>query len=169
MYTRRWQGQGSSSEIQPVKTNTSASKRCFQQGKTKVRPRWARLIKAIARVCHPGHEVMCSNTRARGCSSANPEGNQSVWNIIWRSNVPLRMKHTAWRAATGALVTTTCMQYRHLTQRGTCLLCGITNEDSYHARSVWEGMRRVWSLPTIISLLIVGRNGCLIYCLTAMR
>ena len=64
------------------------------------------------------------------------------------------MKHMAWRAATGALATTTCMQYRHLTRRGTCPLCGITDEDSYHAlvacnhaRSIWEGMRRVWFLP----------------------
>ena len=39
-------------------------------------------------------------------------------------------------------------------RRGTCPLCRVSDEHSYHAlvacshaRSVWEGMRRVWSLP----------------------
>ena len=53
-------------------------------------------------------------------SRANPKGNRPVWNNIWRSNVPLRIKHMTWRAATGAVATTASVQYRHLAWHGTC-------------------------------------------------
>ena len=57
------------------------------------------------------------------------------------------------------------MQYRHLTSRGTCPLCGIVEEDIYHALvacnhacSIWEAMRRVWSLPCDQLLVNSGKE-----------
>uniref|UniRef100_A0A453LJ72 Reverse transcriptase zinc-binding domain-containing protein n=1 Tax=Aegilops tauschii subsp. strangulata TaxID=200361 RepID=A0A453LJ72_AEGTS len=81
---------------------------------------------------------------AGGASSANPDGNRPIWNLIWQSSVPLRMKHTACRAASGALATATCMQYRHLATRSTCPICGIVDEDSYHALIVCSHARAIW-------------------------
>lgn len=48
-------------------------------------------VKSVYHLATAEHDDQFSG----GSSSANPEGNRSVWNIIWRLNVPLRMKHMA--------------------------------------------------------------------------
>lgn len=102
---------------------------------------------------------------AGGLSSANPDGNRSIWNLIWLPSIPLRMKHMAWRAATGALPTTTCMQYRHLTTCSTCPICGTVDEDNYHALIACNHACTIWEagmsgrFPRISFSLTVGKNG----------
>lgn len=38
-----------------------------------------------------------------GAYGGHPSGDRSLSNFIWRANVPLKMRVTAWKAAAGAL------------------------------------------------------------------
>ena len=89
-----------------------------------------------------------------GASSAAPGGRRSLWNCVWKSLVPQKMKITMWKAAIGALPTQSCKMLRHLATRSTCPVCGREEEGSYHAlvacshaRMVWTSMRERWPLP----------------------
>jgi hypothetical protein len=91
---------------------------------------------------------------AGGATSSRPDGKRPIWNLIWKSPMPQKMKIFAWKVVTGALATRGNMKWRHLETIGTCRLCGITDEDSFHAlitcpsaTKVWDCMRDVWSLP----------------------
>ena len=97
------------------------------------------------------HEEAFSN----GASSAQPDVTRPIWNLICQATIPQKMKVMAWKAATSALATFKCMQYRHLRTRATCPLCGVEDESSFHALvackeavQLWEGMRRIWLIPS---------------------
>jgi hypothetical protein len=38
-------------------------------------------------------------------SSSNPDGRRNIWNIIWKSDVPPKVQHFAWRVVTDSLPT----------------------------------------------------------------
>jgi hypothetical protein len=91
---------------------------------------------------------------AGGASSSRPCGKRPVWNLIWKSTLPQKMKIFAWKIVTGALATCENKWRRHLDTIATCRLCGLTDEDSYHALiscpsaiKLWECMGEVWPLP----------------------
>ena len=71
---------------------------------------------------------------AGGASSSRPDGRRSIWNLVWKSSVPQKMKIFAWKAVTGALATYVNMRRRHLETIGTYRLCGLAEEDSFHGR-----------------------------------
>ena len=43
-----------------------------------------------------------------------PSGRRPIWQRIWSSQVPLKMKIMAWKAVSGALATNECKKYRHI-------------------------------------------------------
>ena len=94
-----------------------------------------------------------------------PEGDRSIWNYVWRAKVPLKMRITAWKAASGALATDQNKLYRHIGTTDCCRVCVREREGSYHAlvacpqaRLVWQRMRELWPLPTDDVLLDNGEE-----------
>lgn len=90
---------------------------------------------------------------AGGASSLHPEGEQSIWNFIWRAKVPLKIRITAWKAMSGALATEQNKLFRHLGTTDRCRVCGRESKGSFHAlvacsqvRLVWQSMRGIWPL-----------------------
>ena len=97
---------------------------------------------------------LATGNHATGASSHNPTGVRPIWQCIWSSKVPLKMRITAWKVATGVLATSVCKKYMHLAKHDGCPICGKDAESSFHAliacdhaRTLWELMRRVWKLP----------------------
>ena len=118
-------------------------------------------VRSAYKVATCDHDVAL----AGGSSSSEPCGRRTLWNCIWNSSVPQRMKISAWKVATGALPTQKCKRFRHLSTRSTCPLCGIEEEGSYHAlvacphaRNIWISMRTRWPLPGDEMLIDNGKE-----------
>ena len=102
---------------------------------------------------------------AGGASCSAPNGVRSIWNSVWKLLVPQKMKILAWKVVSDALPTAQCKKYRHLSKRSLCPLCGVEEEDSFHAlitcahsRSFWTNMRRRWPLPEDDLLIHDGKE-----------
>lgn len=114
------------------------------------REEWSFLVKSAYKLATCGH----NNAFAGGASSSAPNGVRSIWNSIWKSSVPQKMKITAWKVVLGALPTAQCKKHRHLSKRSTCPLCGVEEDGTFHAlvtrnnaRLIWLRMRTRWTLP----------------------
>jgi hypothetical protein len=55
-----------------------------------------------------------------GQSSSEPLANRSVWNLIWKADVPQKLRVFAWRAATGTLAVRSGLHRRISTVDPTC-------------------------------------------------
>uniref|UniRef100_J3N766 Reverse transcriptase zinc-binding domain-containing protein n=1 Tax=Oryza brachyantha TaxID=4533 RepID=J3N766_ORYBR len=68
-------------------------------------------------------------------SSISSDGQRKVWDAIWKCHVPHKVRTFAWKIATDSLPTNVNKQRRGLLQTGRCSLCGIEDEDAFHALS----------------------------------
>jgi hypothetical protein len=99
----------------------------------------------------------------RGASSARPDGARPVWRTIWKCPVPPKVKMLAWKIFSNALATQQSMLRRLMITNGTCMICGIEEEDTFHvfmrcphARQLWLAMKEVWPLPEDSKLMNTG-------------
>lgn len=87
-------------------------------------------------------------------SSTSDPGDSSIWDVIWKENIPGRIKILGWRVATQSLAT------KHNAFRRTIMLedvrdiCGTESEDEFHAviscirsKAQRSAMRAFWELP----------------------
>lgn len=74
-----------------------------------------------------------SHQAPAGSTSTAPAGDRSLWNLIWKADVPPRVRHFAWRVATGTLPTTWNKWKRKLGNDGQCKVCGTEPETEAHA------------------------------------
>jgi hypothetical protein len=89
-----------------------------------------------------------------GQSSAEPEGDRGIWNLVWRAKVPHKLRVFAWRAATTTWALSVGLHHRMSKVNPTCTICAAADEDEHHAlitctlaRALRKGMRDFWSLP----------------------
>jgi hypothetical protein len=89
-----------------------------------------------------------------GQSSSSPTGDRSIWDMVWKAEVPQKLRIFAWKAATSTLAVRTALHRRISTVDPTCAICGRGKEDAYHAlvsctlaRALRDGMRSHWELP----------------------
>jgi hypothetical protein len=89
-----------------------------------------------------------------GQSSTSPEGERSIWNIIWKCPIPQKIRVFAWRLATDSLAVMAKLHRRIPKTDPTCSICGTEQEDAHHAvvrctmaRALRDGLRSVWSIP----------------------
>jgi hypothetical protein len=70
----------------------------------------------------------------QGCvaSSNSPVGDKPIWKLIWKSQVPEKVRIFAWRAVHGALATEENKRRRGIHVTGICLVCGREPEDTSH-------------------------------------
>jgi hypothetical protein len=88
----------------------------------------------------------------QGQSSSEPLGNRSIWNLIWKATVPLKLMVFAWKAATSTLAVCAELHHRIPGKDPVCTICGC--EDDHHAlvrctlaRALRDEMRKFWVLP----------------------
>jgi hypothetical protein len=89
-----------------------------------------------------------------GQSSSDPTGDRKVWDLIWKLNVPPKLRVFAWRAASDSLGVRLNLSKRVHTITPICTICGHASEDAHHAivsytlaRALREELRAHWSLP----------------------
>jgi hypothetical protein len=65
-------------------------------------------------------------------STTAPDGNRKVWDLIWKSDVPPKVQHFAWRLATDSLPTWQNKYRRMLETTSQYPVCGVETEDNFH-------------------------------------
>jgi hypothetical protein len=99
-------------------------------------------------------------------SSSSPNGDRHVWNIIWKANVPQKLRIFAWKAATNSLAVRTNLNRRISSVDPVCAICGCGKEDIHHALvsctlavALHHGMRDWWNLPAESAFRDTGMSG----------
>jgi ribonuclease HI len=102
-------------------------------------------------------------------SSTNADGERSLWNCIWKSRVPPKVRVFAWRLATNTLPTKTNKLSRKLEVCDRCDICGRDAEDAYHAvvrctkaNGLRYALRKHWKLPHEHTFRKTGKDWLLI-------
>ncbi|KAK1647773.1 hypothetical protein QYE76_065578 [Lolium multiflorum] len=87
-------------------------------------------------------------------SSTNTDGDRSLWNCVWKAEVPPKVRVFGWRLATDTLATKNNKFNRNLEVCSRCSICGVAEEDAYHAAvkctkavGLRHAMHAHWKLP----------------------
>jgi hypothetical protein len=106
---------------------------------------------------------------SHGQSSNEPNGERSIWNLIWKAPVPQKVRIFAWRLATDSLAVTDNLHHRIQKISPLCPVCCSEVEDTHHsmvrctlARALRDGMRSVWKLLGEAAFRLTGRNWLLL-------
>jgi hypothetical protein len=99
----------------------------------------------------------------RGATSMRPDEARPSWNIIWKCEVPAKMKILAWKISRNAISTQVNKAKRGIATTKLCPICGLEDEDSFHvfarcphAQSLWQAMAEVWPLTQDKLLINTG-------------
>jgi ABC-type taurine transport system substrate-binding protein len=100
-----------------------------------------------------------------GQSSAEPTGDRRIWDTIWKTDVPQKVRIFAWRAAANSLAVKDNLHRRIHKIDPVCSICGMEDEDVHHAlirctlaKALRQEMRTVLSLPSNIAFNVTGKE-----------
>jgi ribonuclease HI len=101
----------------------------------------------------------------QGQSSSEPNGDRRVWDLVWKADVPQKVRIFAWRAATGSLAVKHGLHRRISTIDPVCSICGTCVEDDHHAlitctiaKALRHELRTIWSLPDEVLFNVKGKE-----------
>jgi ribonuclease HI len=104
-----------------------------------------------------------------GSTSSKTDGERSLWNCIWKTDVPPKVRIFGWRLATDSLPTRKNKFRRTLEPDDTCTICGSAVEDAHHATvrcskaaGLRQAMRDHWALPKENSFNFTGKDWLLV-------
>ncbi|TVU17394.1 hypothetical protein EJB05_33427, partial [Eragrostis curvula] len=87
-------------------------------------------------------------------TSSNSDGARPTWKKFWKIRAPPKVMSFAWKLIHHGLPTRLDKKYRKIEELGTCEICGVEDEDDYHAVmrcdhavALRSAMRRIWALP----------------------
>ena len=110
-------------------------------------------------------ESLKENSGLQVSSSTSDAGDHSIWDLIWKSKVPNKIKLFAWRVAMSTLATKANRHKRTITHDGICTICGCEEEDEFHAvvrctksTALRHAMRKWWNLPAEKSFQFNGED-----------
>jgi hypothetical protein len=90
-------------------------------------------------------------------------GERCIWKKIWRAEIPSKVRVFAWKVVRNGLPTRVNKKHRHLDQDSSCLLCGSSEEDCFHAlivcphaKALRSGLRNHLKLPAEIHIQHTG-------------
>jgi hypothetical protein len=64
--------------------------------------------------------------------SAAPFGDKTIWKLLWKSKIPIKVRIFAWKALSDGLATEMNKMRRHILVSGVCQICGHEREDVFH-------------------------------------
>lgn len=104
-----------------------------------------------------------------GSSSGSPNGCRKFWEILWKTNVPPKIRVFAWKLANDSLGVQVHLAHRLKKTSPMCTICGLEKETSFHAvmscpkvRCLRRRMRLDWNLPPESDLLRSGDDWVLV-------
>lgn len=105
------------------------------------------------------------NTQGGASSSASCAEDRSIWDVIWKMNIPERIKNFGWRIETNTLATKRNKCRRTIVHDSVCEICGNGEEDEFHAvisctksTALRFAMRKEWQLPDEKDFRYTGKD-----------
>jgi hypothetical protein len=102
---------------------------------------------------------------SQGQSSSEPDGDRSIWDLVWKAKVPHKMRVFAWKVATSTLAVCENVHRRIVSVDAMCPICGVEGEDDHHAlvrctiaRALRDELRKSWDLPSEENFYHTGRE-----------
>jgi hypothetical protein len=102
-------------------------------------------------------------------SSNSLNGDRGLWNTIWKSKAPQKVKIFTWKLATNSLAVQTNRSRRLPNIMPTCSICGREDETGYHATmnctkalQLRQALTKTWSLPSEHELTFTGNDWVLV-------
>jgi hypothetical protein len=102
-------------------------------------------------------------------TSGNIDGNKSLWNTIWKSTIPPKVKKFTLKLATKSLAVQVNRSRRIPNVLPTCTICGMEEEIGYHAtmsctqaKALRQGLSNIWELPHESDLIFTGNDWVLV-------
>jgi hypothetical protein len=103
-------------------------------------------------------------------TSTSPKGERALWNMIWKANIPPKIKTFGYKLASNTLGVQVQHCQRNMELLPTCTLCGMEPESSHHAmvsctkaRALRYHMRETWDLPPEHNFRYTGEDWVLIF------
>jgi ribonuclease HI len=100
-----------------------------------------------------------------GQSSAEPDGDRRILDVIWKCPIPQKMRIFAWKLATDTLAVMTNVHRRINTVLPICTICGCAEEDAHHAvvnctlaQALRSSMQKHWYLPSEAAMRKTGQE-----------
>ena len=81
--------------------------------------------------------------------ASNNQSNKLFWKIIWRLNIPNKVKSFAWCASKKIIPTKANLCHRKVIDNPTCEACGLGVESSGHVLWDCEKAQEIWKLSSI--------------------
>jgi hypothetical protein len=99
-------------------------------------------------------QTLKHQNRNNTSTSSKTNGNRSIWDLIWKADVPPKVCIFAWCVATDSLPTKKNKWRQTLETNGQCNVCGSQIEDAHHvtvgctkAAALIQELRGHWKLP----------------------
>jgi hypothetical protein len=112
---------------------------------------------------------MNSDKISTGQMSVLPDGDKPIWDCIRKKKVPEKVRIFTWRLATKALAVQQNRCRINMTTDPTCTICGMEEEDRYHATmrctkavALQSSLKKIWELPKDEELVNSGNEWALI-------
>jgi hypothetical protein len=103
-----------------------------------------------------------------GVSNKNA-GERELWNMIWKADVPPKVRVFGWKLATNTLGVQDLRCKRNMDRIPTCQICGMEPETNYHAmvnctkaKALCQCLRKDWDLPDEQSFRYTGQDWVLV-------
>lgn len=100
-----------------------------------------------------------------GATSSRPDRSSSKWIPIWNEIIPNKVNIFAWKLSREFLATQVNFFKRKMKKVRTCQVCGVEDEDSFHAlvrcppaRALWHAMSSCWDIPDADQVQNTGRG-----------
>lgn len=90
--------------------------------------------------------VALSRKRARLCigEQSNDQENRKLWKLVWKLDIPPKVKHFVWRACNNWLPVRLNLLKRGIGFENTCPVCSEAVEDVYHALVGCQAAKVSW-------------------------
>jgi hypothetical protein len=78
-------------------------------------------------------------------TEAGASGDDRAWSLLWKLNVPLKVRVFWWRVLHNALPSKAELKRRHVEKESFCDLCGDPEESVYHVCLHCPAAKRFWA------------------------
>lgn len=103
------------------------------------------------------YSLAVSLASENACSASSAVDRSKAWNMLWKCNVPQKVKIFAWKVALDCLATMVNKKRRKLEATDVCAICGTEEEDIAHAlyrcphaKSLWMVMKESQNISCIM-------------------
>lgn len=115
------------------------------------------LIKAIPLTSTPRPDILSWGYTKNGLFSVRTaymlgmsiplQPRNACWDLVWRSDIPPKIRHFLWKMVAGILPTRSLLAHRHIIEDATCPFCSMCPENISHTffdcvqvQELWEGL-----------------------------